>query len=74
MRADALGQYLTPFRQQQLGVAKATHAISGIEDDGGCDYGSEQRAASNFVNSSYQVGARDPSPFLELESTAQSLQ
>ena len=55
MLANAFGQQLAPFRQQQLGVAQPSNAIAGIENDGGRDDRSEQRTAADFVHARDQA-------------------
>ena len=50
--ANAFGQFRAAFRRQFLGIVQSDDAAARVENDRGGHHGTEQRAATGFVESS----------------------
>src|SRR5205823_8942130 len=72
--ADTLRQNLAPLGGQELGIAQSLDAVRGVEDDGGGDHGTEERAAADFVYAGYELRASIPCALLVARGALQPLE
>jgi len=67
----AMAQAMACWREQQLRIAQSSNAISGIQDHGGGNHRSEQRATSDLVHPRYLMRAQLPGFLFILQRAAQ---
>src|SRR2546423_13730507 len=74
MFANPLCQYLAPIGFQQLGIAEPSNAVSRVEDHGGGNYGTKERAASNLIYACDQPGACLPGLLFKFSGAVEPLE
>ena len=74
MLTDQERELFAPLRWEQFGITQAANAICRVENNGGSDDRTEQRSATDFIDSGNVFRACGPCALFKVERTAQFFQ
>jgi len=74
MFANSFRQNFTAVGEQELGIPQTADTVFGTQNYRGSDHGTEQGAASDFVDSRYHPGTHGPCALFEFQRAAQALE